>query len=101
MQTNTMDNFRSIAALVIILLGATIAVVNWTSLFIGIRNKKKGTGRQPSTISFVTIICALVAFMIYPITPKWWIWIIPAADIGNWMILFGLSGAAKGTGANQ
>jgi len=93
-----MDNFRSIAALVFILIGAIIAVMNWTSLLTGMRNKKRGTDRQPSTISFVTIICALVAFMVYPGTPKWWIWIIPAADIGNWMIIPGLTGLIKGPG---
>jgi hypothetical protein len=86
-----MDNFRIIAAYVPIIFGAAIVVMNWSCVLTGLRNKKRGTGRQPSTISFATLICAAMGYMLYPGTPKWWIWMIPAADVGNWMMFLGLS----------
>jgi len=91
-----MDNFRIIAAFVTIFSGAVIAIVNWASLLTGVRTKKRGTGRQPSTMSFATLICAAVGYMLYPGTPKWWIWMIPVADIGNWMMFLGLSAVIGG-----
>jgi hypothetical protein len=96
-----MDNFRIIAAYVPIIFGAAIVVMNWSCALTGLRNKKRGTGRQPSTISFLSVICAAVAYIVYPGTSKWWIWIIPAADIGNWMILLGLSAVIKKKGKDS
>lgn len=72
-------------------------VVNWASVIISERNKRKGIDRHHSPSPLLSIILAGAAFLLYPYAHKIWIWIIPVVDIGNWAVLIGLPWAiAKG-----
>jgi hypothetical protein len=41
----------------------------------------------------VSLILAGVAYSAYPFEPKGWIGIVPAVDIGNWILIAGVSRA--------
>ncbi len=73
------------------LLAAYIVVMNWGCVIASERNKRKGIDKHHSTVPFISLILAgVLAYPLYPFTPKWWIGIIPAVDIGNWMLVIGL-----------
>jgi hypothetical protein len=92
-----MTTFRTIGSIALILLALFFVVVNWASVIISERNKRKGIDRHHSTSPLLSIILAGAAFLLYPYTPRIWIWIIPVVDIGNWSVLIGLPWAiAKG-----
>ncbi|OGV66198.1 MAG: hypothetical protein A2283_06635 [Lentisphaerae bacterium RIFOXYA12_FULL_48_11] len=92
-----MNTLRIIAAVVIMLFAASICAMNWGCVIISMRNKKNGTDKHQSTVPLVSLILAMLVNLLYPFTQKWWIWIIPVIDIGNWMLVVGLPRAiAKG-----
>jgi hypothetical protein len=96
-----MNELRIIAASVLMLIGAFIAVMNWACVIVSMRNKRKGIDRHHSTLPLISLIAAGLAYFIYPLQPKGWIGLIPALDLGNWMLVIGLpiaivQGAFKG-----
>jgi len=92
-----MNLIKIIIAVIILLFGAYIAVMNWGCVLVSMRNKRKGIDKHHSTVPFVSIVSAGLAYMIYPLQPKQWIGIIPLVDIGNWILIIGLPIAlAKG-----
>jgi hypothetical protein len=92
-----MIQFRISVAVILMLMAAYIAVVNWGCVIASERNRRKGIRKHHSTIPLISLILSALAFELYPLTPKGWIVIVPAADIGNWMLIIGLPWAiAKG-----
>ncbi len=92
-----MNVTRTIGAILIILLGLFIVVMNWYCVIVSMRNKSKGINKHQSTVPLISFLLSAVAYALYPFIPKWWIGIIPAIDIGNWTLIVGLPWAiAKG-----
>ena len=92
-----MNELRTIASTLLLLFAGYIAVMNWGCVIVSMWNKWKGIDRHHSVVPLITIIVAAIAYEIYPFTPKSWIGIIAAADIGNWIMIIGLPWAiAKG-----
>ncbi len=93
-----MTTLRAILAIIAIIVALYFVGMNWWSLIASERNKQKGIDRHHSTVPLVSFILAgLVAYPLYPFTPKTWIGLIPLVDIGNWALIIGLPYAmAKG-----
>jgi hypothetical protein len=85
-----MNELRIIAASLLLLLGALVAVINWRCVIVSMRNKRKGIDRHHSTVPLISLITTGFASFIYPLELKSWIGLIPALDLGNWMLLVGL-----------
>jgi hypothetical protein len=82
---------RASGALILMLLAAYVAIVNWGCVIVSERNRRKGIDGHHSTVPAVSLILAGgLAYPLYPFAPKWWIGIIPALDIGTWMLIIGL-----------
>lgn len=79
------------------LLVVFVMVMNWVCVIASERNKRRGIDKHVSTVPLISFLLASVAYEIYPFIPKAWIGIIPAMDIGNWVLVIGLPWAiAKG-----
>lgn len=78
---------RTIIALLLITLALYLAVMNWLAMVVSVRNRRKGISKRHSTVPIVSALVALVAFAVYPHSPKWWIVIIPLVDLSNWNML--------------
>lgn len=86
-----MTILRASVAGIVISLAAFIVVMNWVWVIASELNKRKGIDKHYSTVPLISLILAgVIAYPVYPFTPKWWIWIIPAVDIGNWALVIGL-----------
>lgn len=85
-----MTVLRAGASIILMLLAAYIVVMNWGCVVVSERNKRRGIDRHHSTVPLISLILAGLAFPLFPFTPRVWIAIIPAVDIGNWMLLIGL-----------
>ncbi len=86
-----MTVLRTSSAIICILISVYILIMNWGCVIKNIRNKRKGIDRHHSTVPLVSIVFAVaLAYPLYPYTPKWWIFIIPILDIGNWILIIGL-----------
>ncbi len=78
-------------AIFLMLLAAYISVMNWWCFIVSELNMRRGIDKHHSTVPLVSLILTgILAYKLYAFTPKGWIWIIPALDIGNWMLLIGL-----------
>lgn len=100
-----MNELRIIAASLLMLFGACVAAMNWGCVIISMRNKRKGIDKHHSTVPLISLVAAGFAYIIYPLEPKGWIGLIPALDLGNWMLAIGLAiaivqGAFKGKEKN-
>ena len=93
-----MTTLRAILAIMAIIVALYFVAMNWWALVASERNKKKGIAGHHSTVPLVSFVLAgLVAYPLYPFTPKSWIGLIPLVDIGNWALIIGLPYAmAKG-----
>jgi len=84
----SMDNARLILSIIVLLAAGYVIVMNWISVVLSLRNKKRGINRHYSTVPFVTILLAYLAYILYPYQVKKWIGITPILDVGNWMLLW-------------
>jgi hypothetical protein len=92
-----MNEIRIGVAVILVLLAAYITAMNWGCVIASERNKRRGIDKHHSTVPLISLLLAGLSYAIYPLTPKGWIGIIPAVDIGNWMLIIGLPWAiAKG-----
>jgi hypothetical protein len=85
-----MNEIRIIGSVLLLLFASYIAVMNWGCVIFSLRNKWKGIDKHHSTVPLISFIPSAVAYALYPLSPKEWIFIIPVADIGNWMLIIGL-----------
>ena len=86
-----MTALRTCGAIICILMSAYILIMKWGCVIKSGINKHKGIDRHHSTVPVVSIIFAVaLAYPLYPYTPKWWIFLIPVLDIGNWILVIGL-----------
>jgi hypothetical protein len=86
-----MTILRASIAAIVMLLAAYIAVINWWYVIASELNKRRGIDKHYSTVPLISLILAgVIAYPLYPFTPNWWIWVLPAVDIGNWMLIIGL-----------
>ena len=75
---------------ILMLLASYVILVNWGCVIASRRNSRKGIDRHHSMVSGISLILAGIAYPLYPFMPKWWIGLIPAFDIGTWMLIIGL-----------
>ncbi|MBI2441694.1 MAG: hypothetical protein HYV35_10020 [Lentisphaerae bacterium] len=86
-----MTILRASISVILMALAAYIVVMNWGCVIASERNKRKGIAKHHSTVPLISLILTgVIAYPLYPFSPKWWIGIIPAVDIGNWMLVIGL-----------
>lgn len=86
-----MTVLRAGGAVILILLGVLVVWMNWWCVRASTRNKRRGIDKHHSTVPVVSFIfTGVLAYPLFPYEPKWWISIIPAFDIGNWMLIIGL-----------
>jgi len=81
---------RFATAVILLLMAAYPTVLNGRGFILNIRNRRRGIDKHYSAGPFLSAMLAIVAYSIYPSTPKGWILIIPLIDIGNWAVLIGL-----------
>lgn len=92
-----MTELQGSIAVVLLLLSCFMVVMNWSCVAVSERNRRKGIQKHVSTVPLLSLIFAGFAHTVYPWTPKGWIGIIPAVDVGNWMLIIGVPWAlAKG-----
>ena len=84
------NQIRFAAAVVLLFVAGYPAVLNWWGVICNVRNRRKGIDKNYSTGPFISAFVAICAYLVYPFTPKGWIWIIPVMDVGNWVVLIGL-----------
>lgn len=79
-----MTSIRLIIAILLLLLAAFIAVMNWICVIVSLRNMWRGIDQRPSTIPLVSFVITIVAGWFYH-----WSWMIavPLLDVGNWTLL--------------
>jgi len=82
-----MANARLILSIIVLLAAGYVIVMNWIYVVTSLLNKKRGIDRHYSTVPFVSILLAYMAYDLYPYSGKIWIGIMPFLDIGNWMLL--------------
>jgi hypothetical protein len=93
-----MTELRISIAVILMLMAAYVAVMNWGCVIASERNRRRKIDKHVSTVPLISFLLAGLAYEVYPFIPKGWIGIIPAVDIGNWMLVIGLPWAvAKGT----
>lgn len=85
-----MNELRTIGALLLLLFAGYMAMMNWGCVIASMRKRRKGIDKHHSTVPLISLILSALAYAVYPFTPKGWIGIIPALDIGNWMLVIGL-----------
>jgi len=86
-----MNILRAAIAIMVIVVAVYFVIMNWWSVIASEGNKRKGIARHHSTVPLVSFVLAgLVAYPLYPFTPKSWIGLIPLVDIGNWALIIGL-----------
>ncbi len=86
-----MTYVRATIAIILMLFAAYIAAMNWWCVIASDLNKRRGIDKHHSTVPLISLILTgILAYPLCPFTPKEWIWVIPALDIGNWMLLIGL-----------
>ena len=85
-----MGTLRLVGSILVLVMAAYIAVMNWGCVVVSLRNKRRGVDRHHSTVPLFSLILAAVSYLLYPSEPKWWIGIVPAVDIANWTLLVSL-----------
>jgi len=86
-----MTILRASIAGILLLIAAYVAVMNWGCVIASARNKRRGIDVHHLTIPFFSLLrTGVIAYPLFPFTPKWWIGIIPLVDIGNWIGLVSL-----------
>ena len=85
-----MMGIRAAISIILMLLAAYFVVINWICVIASELNHRRGIPKHYSTGPLISLLLAAVAFAVYPFTPKAWIGIIPAVDIGNWVLIIGL-----------
>lgn len=78
---------RTIIATVLLVFAGCIVLMNWGCVIVNLRNQKKGIDKYYSMFFVFQTILVLIAFLLYPHTPKWWIWIFALLDLSNWSFL--------------
>ena len=81
-----MKEIRIGVAVILALVAACFAVMNWSCFVANERNKRRGIEKHVSTLPLISFLLAGLAYTSYPIR---WIGIIPAVDIGNWIFIIG------------
>ena len=79
---------RLIISIIVLVFAVGIVVMNWGSVIVNARNKKKGVERHYSTVPVVSLILAAIAYVAYPYLGKGWMVLIPLVDIANWRLLW-------------
>jgi hypothetical protein len=75
---------------ILMLLATYIAVVNWGCVIASEINRRKGIDKHHSIVPAISLFLIGIAYQLYPFTPKWWIGLIAALDVGTWILFFGL-----------
>jgi hypothetical protein len=78
---------RSVIAVILLVVAATVAVLNWIYTISRLSRKRMGANRPGSTIPVVTVVLTALAYTAYPGHGKLWMACIPMCDIGNWWLL--------------
>jgi formate hydrogenlyase subunit 3/multisubunit Na+/H+ antiporter MnhD subunit len=81
------DLIRLIAALILAGCAVWIAVMNWTCVILSQRNRRRGIAKHYSQVFLVQNLLLVLAYFLYPHSPKWWLWLIPCLDPSNWALL--------------
>jgi len=84
------NKIRFVTAVILLLMAGYPTVLNWGGFILNIRNRRRGIDKYYSPGPFISAFLAAFAYAAYPFTPKGWILIVPALDIGNWVVLIGL-----------
>ena len=66
----------------------TTVVGNWQVAIINGINRRKGIDRSHSLVPLLSLLFALLAYILCQRSWRHWIWLIPACDIGYWIVLF-------------
>ena len=82
-----MELIRTILAVILLVLGGYIALMNWGCVICSLRNQSKGIDKHHSQVFIFHNILPIAAYFLYPHNPKWWIWLIPALDLSNLTLL--------------
>ena len=82
-----MEIVRTVISVLLLLLAAYIAVMNWGCVIVSLLNQMKGIDKHHSQVFIFHNFLPVAAFFIYPYSPKWWIWLIPALDMSNLTLL--------------
>ena len=80
------------AEVVLLLIGACLALLNWTALYVSYRNRQRGIDRYvsgtPGVPQIAVLLSAAVAHWVQVIhVPSWVFWLIALADTTTFMIL--------------
>ena len=90
------NKIRFWAAIIFMCMAGYPAFMNGWGVISNVRNRRRGIDKHYSPGPVISAVLAVIAYIVYPFTPKGWIFIIPAMDIGNWMVLIGLPVAIMG-----
>lgn len=76
-------------------------LMNWGYAIVSLRNKMKGKAKRYSTVPLVSLVLTAIAFEVCPLKDCGWIGIIPATDVGNWLLLGQLIKSVKRGGSSR
>ena len=79
---------RLVLALAFMLMALYIAAMNWGCVIVSMRNRRNGIDKYHSPVPLVSLIFAYLSYLAYPNKPASWIGLIPALDVGNWLLLW-------------
>jgi hypothetical protein len=87
-ESNLIVLSRIVLAILLMLCSAFIVAMNWGCLITNLKNKMHKIDRHHSTVSIVSLVLAVIAYIICPRPKKLWLFIVPIADIANWQIVW-------------
>lgn len=83
-----MTEFRTFAAIILVLLAAYIMIMNWVCLVVNIQNQRRGIDRHTSMIPLLTIVISIGAYFCAPGSNPFWVFIVPLLDISSWCLFW-------------
>ncbi|MEZ5989389.1 MAG: hypothetical protein R3F30_09745 [Planctomycetota bacterium] len=85
-----MTLLRAALAIALVLLGLYFIAANWACVLVSLRNRRRGIPRHHPVMPLLSVFASIGALVLYPWSPATWILLIPAVDIGNWVLVIGL-----------
>jgi hypothetical protein len=95
-----MNGVRYALAIVLLLFGILVVVHNWAYVIITIRNQRRGIDRHISPSMAVSVVCTVLAYLVYPGTEndKLWMLVIPLLDLIAIYVLIRNGGGSRSAG---
>lgn len=90
-----MNSFANICAIVVLAVATVLVATNWSVFFENARNRKRGAGREKSSIVIIPQLAVIFSALLSslaeaPWLPAWAFWAVGLADIALINLVIGV-----------